>query len=315
MSQDSSHNQQQDQPIKPPTIDSGEGKTSGKAIASLVLGLLSFVGMCFTGVPGLMLGILGLGDVNRSNGRIGGKKTAIFGIVLSSLGIVWTVVALLIAMILPAVHAARSAARQEVSTICMKRLALSMVQYQSSYWTLPPRHKNGLSWRVHLLPMLGEQALYERFHLDEPWDSPHNIQLLSEMPSVYACPSVVIEPGFTVYQVPYTDTTANPEPQDLSMFNADGEPISIGQIADGTMGTISLLEVDASAAVQWTKPADWEYDPSDPKRDLGSVSPLVILAACADGSCHRIPVDISPEEFKALITRAAGDAVPAEFTY
>ena len=56
---------------------------------------------------------------------------------------------------------------------------------------LPPAatHKNGkpvLSWRVAILPWLEEFALYQRFHLDEPWDSSHNKALLKEMPRVYA---------------------------------------------------------------------------------------------------------------------------------
>ena len=40
-----------------------------------------------------------------------------------------------------------------------------------------------LSWRVHLLPFLEENELYEQFKLDEPWDSPHNIKLLDQMPA------------------------------------------------------------------------------------------------------------------------------------
>ena len=43
-----------------------------------------------------------------------------------------------------------------------------------------------LSWRVAILPFLEQFALYERFHLDEAWDSPHNASLLKEMPRVYA---------------------------------------------------------------------------------------------------------------------------------
>ena len=43
-----------------------------------------------------------------------------------------------------------------------------------------------LSWRVALLPYLGEKSLYYKFHLDEPWNSPHNKVLLDQMPDVYA---------------------------------------------------------------------------------------------------------------------------------
>src|SRR5262245_24320060 len=45
-----------------------------------------------------------------------------------------------------------------------------------------------LSWRVHLLPYLGEKGLYSEFKLDEPWDSANNIRLLNRMPAVYATP-------------------------------------------------------------------------------------------------------------------------------
>ena len=45
-----------------------------------------------------------------------------------------------------------------------------------------------LSWRVAILPYLGHQDLYNKFNLDEPWDSAHNKALLKEMPSMYTCP-------------------------------------------------------------------------------------------------------------------------------
>ena len=37
-----------------------------------------------------------------------------------------------------------------------------------------------------ILPLIDQKALYNRFHLDEPWDSPHNKALLKEMPALYA---------------------------------------------------------------------------------------------------------------------------------
>ena len=298
-----------DQPYKPPAGDDIKTKTSGKAISSLVLGFLSIVGMCFTGIPGLILGIMGLGDVNRSNGRVGGKGIAIFGIVLSSLGIVWTVIGLLIALLLPAVHAARTAARSAQSTNNMKQQTLAMLNYESAHMHFPLREKSGLSWRVHILPFIEGNNLYSRFNLDEPWDSPNNIQLLAEMPVVYECPNVELPAGYTVYQVPYTDVATNPAAEALALFDTSGKSVGMRAISDGTSNTIAILEVDASAAVEWTKPADWEYDPADPKHDLGNVSPMHIIVALADGSTHRLPADISPEEFKALITRSAGDEV------
>ena len=297
---------QMGEPYKPPTTNKSNGKTSGKAIASLVLGLLSLVGACLTGIPGLILGILGLNEINRSGGRVGGKGIAIFGIVLSGLGILWTVM-LLIGLMLPGVIAVRGAARRTTSMNNMKQQTLGMLNYESSYMKFPPRDENGLSWRVHILPFIGRADLYQRFNLDEPWDSVHNLTLLEEMPFVYDSPSVDLPPGYTVYQVPYTDIATNPASQDRALFDTSGEAITWGKISDGSSNTVALMEVDAAAAVEWTKPSDWEYDPLAPKHDLGDVYPGIFLINMADGSVRSIPANISPEDMKAMITREAGD--------
>ena len=46
------------------------------------------------------------------------------------------------------------------------------------------------SWRVLLLPYLGEQKLYEQIKLDEPWDSEWNRQFHKLMPDCYCCPAL-----------------------------------------------------------------------------------------------------------------------------
>src|SRR6185312_11489838 len=86
-------------------------------------------------------------------------------------------------------------------------IMIGLHQYHDAHGKLPPpaiTDKAGkplLSWRVALLPYLEQVALYNQFHLDEPWDSEHNRKLLPQMPKVYACtgnaPSV---PYGTFYQ-------------------------------------------------------------------------------------------------------------------
>ncbi|HCO22471.1 MAG TPA: hypothetical protein DIT97_05185, partial [Gimesia maris] len=36
-----------------------------------------------------------------------------------------------------------------------------------------PSGRPHLSWRVHILPFMGEEDLFQQFKLNEPWDSPH----------------------------------------------------------------------------------------------------------------------------------------------
>src|SRR5687768_11208075 len=63
-------------------------------------------------------------------------------------------------------------------------IAIAVIDYESEKQELPLRALKtadgapGLSWRVAILPMLGEEPLYKEFHLDEPWDSPHNKPLV-----------------------------------------------------------------------------------------------------------------------------------------
>ncbi len=72
-------------------------------------------------------------------------------------------------------------------------MALAMRNYESAYGHLPPAvvyGENGqplYSWRVLILPYIEEDELYRQFKLDEPWNSPHNIQLLERMPILYQC--------------------------------------------------------------------------------------------------------------------------------
>jgi len=255
----------------------------------------------------LILGIMGLGDINRSQGRIGGKGLAVFGIVLSSMGMVWTVVVLLIGMMLPAVQAVRTAARRVTSMNNLRQQALGMLNYESDNMKFPAQQQGGLSWRVHILPYTEYDYLYQQFHLDEPWDSPHNIQLLDQMPPIYDCPNIDHLPlGYTVYQVPYTDLNANPDAP-RALFDTSERGATIGSVTDGTSNTIAVLQVDAAAAVEWTKPADWEYDPSNPTRDLGGDNFGTFAVALADGSAHLLSDDIAPEDMKALITKGNGD--------
>ncbi|MEX0824545.1 MAG: DUF1559 domain-containing protein, partial [Pirellulaceae bacterium] len=79
--------------------------------------------------------------------------------------------------------------RQSDHSDKFKQILLAMHNYHDVNRAFPPADKfrdddgkSQLSWRVHLLPFLGEAALFEQFRLDEPWDSPHNLQLAEKMP-------------------------------------------------------------------------------------------------------------------------------------
>src|SRR5689334_19369724 len=124
----------------------------------------------------------------------------------------------------------------------LKQIGIALQAYHDAYGRLPPavvRDQYGqplYSWRVLILPYVEAGDLYQRFRLDEPWDSPHNRPLLSQMPGYYAAPlpdGVEAEPGTTFYQVFVGRGTA---------FDSDEGNRLPDDFPDGTANTLTVVE-------------------------------------------------------------------------
>jgi prepilin-type processing-associated H-X9-DG protein len=209
-------------------------------------------------------------------------------------------------MLLPALTSARQAAQRNVATNNLRQIVLGLLNHESAKGAMPAHAIYGadgkplLSWRVQILPFLGQQELYQQFHLDEPWDSEHNKTLIAQMPDVYTTPGVQIEPGKTnllavVGKECFMDGTET--------------GISIRDITDGTSLTVSVVEADPAQAVEWTKPDDLEFNPDDPKAGLGNVRPGGWNVAFCDGSVQFFAEGIDPTLLKSMFTRNGGEAV------
>jgi prepilin-type processing-associated H-X9-DG protein len=218
-------------------------------------------------------------------------------------------VAVAVALLLPAVQASREAARRVQCTNNLKQIGLAFHNYHAANNAFPraaitdKQGKPLLSWRVAILPYIEQQELYNKFKLDEPWDSPHNKALLKEMPTTYVCPSRSnAEPFATTYQV-FSGKGA--------MFE-NGQDIGIVSVTDGTSNT--LLVVEAKAAVPWTKPADLTFDPeaAPSLNGAGSPHPGGFNSLFGDGSVRFIKNSVNLDVFRALITRNAGEVINAD---
>jgi hypothetical protein len=158
-----------------------------------------------------------------------------------------------------------------------------------------------LSWRVAILPFLEEAALYERFHLDEPWDSPHNRALLKEMPRAYA-------PVRRQNAAPYA-----------TYYQALVGP---GALFDGGEGTQirdfiavarpALMVVEAAHPVPWTKPEDVPYNRGKPLPPLGGQFDDGLYAAFAEGSVRFIGRKVAVETIHALVSGGASQVNTAD---
>lgn len=218
---------------------------------------------------------------------------------------------ILLALLLPAVQAGREASRRSQSMNNMKNIMLAIHNIADQEKQFPPddiRDATGkplLSWRVRILPYLEQQALYDQFHLDEPWDSPHNKALIEKMPVYFQEPSsgIAQKQGLTHYlgvKGAAFSFASEPREQSLASFR------------DGTSNTIMLVQVNDERATPWTKPDDWEWNEKNPLGGLvPTIHPGVFLTAFADGHVQAINSDVGLDRFKAALTRAGGEAVEA----
>jgi len=212
------------------------------------------------------------------------------------------------ALLLPACEAAREAGRRRVCTERLKRIALAMLLYERDHGTLPPVYTvdeegNPLhSWRVELLPYVGQSALYESIRLDEPWDSEHNRQFHGAAVSCYQCPSGELAPGHTTYAVVVGGQTA--------FDGGEGK-----RLADfGPRSATMVLVAEGRPAVCWMAPAG--EIPQSLAREginlgegtgigMGSNHPGGCNCGLRDGSVRFVAETIDPEVLGDLLVGEA----------
>ena len=214
-------------------------------------------------------------------------------------------VGMLIALLLPAVQAARAAANRNTMLNKLRQVALAMMNFEAVNRHLPAHaifSKDGkplLSWRVAVLPFLEEKVLFDQFHLDEPWDSEHNKPLIAKMPEFYNKPGRPND-GTTVFLVPFG--------KGLAFEGTEG--LKFSDFTDGTSKSILAVEVNDDRAVPWTKPDDLEVDLSKPFEGLGEgEAGGLSCMAFVDGHTLAITKQSDEATVKGLFTRNGGEPI------
>ncbi len=101
------------------------------------------------------------------------------------------IIGILIAILLPAVQAAREAARRMTCTNHLKQIALAMQLYNDSTQRLPPAQQGGLhSAFVFILPFLEQGAVRELYHTNKSYNHVDNRRVINQVIGVYLCPSM-----------------------------------------------------------------------------------------------------------------------------
>ena len=191
----------------------------------------------------------------------------------------------------------------------MHRITLAMLRYECEHGALPPAYmadatgKPLHSWRVALLPYLGQQELYDKIRLEEPWDSEFNRQFHEHAVPFYQCPSAKLGAGKTTYSV-----VVGP---DVPFEGSEGK-----KLADfGPQSPQMILLVEQADPGCWMDPrydvpqaaADVGINEAGGRRTaIGSPHPGGVNVGYRDGSVVFASETTDFEHFQKLLRGTAG---------
>lgn len=237
-----------------------------------------------------------------SSGRSG---MSIVMIVLALLGGGAILVILaLVALLLPAVGAAREAARRVQCSNNVKQIVLAMYNYQDAYGSFPPAYTvdaNGKklhSWRTLILPYLEQDALFRQINLNEPWDSPSNAPFAQMAGKVFHCPSHAAGDLGSSYVLVVGPKTIFDGNKGKKLF----------EITDGTSNTVMVVEWPG-ANKNWMEPTDLDLNLFVQGAGTGGHHKGTFTAGFADGSVRSLSSTTDPGTRQAMGTAAGGEVL------
>jgi hypothetical protein len=214
------------------------------------------------------------------------------------------IIAVLIALLLPATRSARPAARRAQCTNNLKQIALALRHYEQDHKALPPAytvdaHGRPLhSWRTLILPYLEHEALYRTIDLSKPWNDPANARALATSLPVFQCPESVKRPNMTTYLA----TTA---PNGCLIPR---EPRRLAEITDAHEATLMVIEAGEENAIPWMAPMDVDellvvsLGPATRLHHAGGMN-----ACCVDGRVLFLKADTPARVRRALMSISGND--------
>jgi prepilin-type N-terminal cleavage/methylation domain-containing protein len=250
------------------------------------------------------------------------------GVTLVELLVVMSIVGVLISLLLPAVQAAREAARKIQCQNNLKQVGLATQNYHDALKSLPtgclqwrpfrgnPRLKN-LAWSALLLPYMEQGNVHKLVNFDYAFDHPINDVAGKTPIPVYLCPSVPPKNTLRarsdyggIYGQRITSSTNTDN--GVLIYN---RPIRFREILDGITNTMQVAEDCGGNDGEWINgnnvfevsagindPKAWQFDDEIRSKHTGGA---MVLYCC--GRTQYLSNSTDLKVLAAMVTREFGD--------
>ncbi len=252
------------------------------------------------------------------------------GFTLIELLVVIAIIGVLIALLLPAVQAAREAARRAQCLNNLRQIGLALHGYHDVNNRFPPggwewrpspaSTKRQIAWSALLLPWVEQRAVYDSLNLDLAYDAPANRTGGATALGVFLCPSsrrvseIVGGLGACDYGGLNGERITGPNNPPKGAFLYD-DPLPLSAIRDGTSTTLGISEDAGWADGQWINGRnifDQAFAINRAPRfenDIRSDHPGGANGLFLDGSARFLREQVPLRTLAALCTRAGGEVV------
>lgn len=235
---------------------------------------------------------------NRQNSKLRTMQ----GFTLVELLVVIAIIGILIAMLLPAVQAAREAARRMNCANCLKQQGLALHMYNDTHGSFPDGGSFGpnagqqditFSFHASLLPYMEQDVAFKKLDFSAPIGTANNLAVALQLSPIFCCPSyagditdsitknyagargndwkICTYSGVCGARLPgvaiNTHMVQTPDPNCRGyFFNGilyPGSKVRLRDISDGTSNTLAIGERSIDLRV-WTRGTFYSGTPSSP---------------------------------------------------
>jgi prepilin-type N-terminal cleavage/methylation domain-containing protein/prepilin-type processing-associated H-X9-DG protein len=249
---------------------------------------------------------------------------------LIELLVVIGIIAVLMALLLPAIQRTREAASRTGCSHNLRQIGVALMTYHHSHGKFPPGgvefrlgsdlSKRQLAWSVFILPQLDQEPLYRRLDLTKAFDHADNAAAAAAVVNVYLCPSARnAEPridgrgrcdygGINGERI----TGPNNPPKGVMLYDV---AFRLTEITDGASQTLIISEDSGFSDGQWINGRnifDQAFAINQApafENDIRSDHPGGANGLFCDGSVRFLSEGMSLNVLAALCTRAGKEPV------